>query len=191
MLESDLAGRTLQVYLDPPVPVRAAHPFSGPRIACGLAQGLALGAGLRLVGIGTLAALAEAARRRHAAARVLAALDARMHEVYVAAYECEGERWRERMSPMVVKPDLVPVPPSRGWFAAGSGFSAYPSLRSRVGSAVAAFDADIAPSAAVIGALALPRLAAGGGVSPRDAAPLYVRHRVAMTTAERAAGAVL
>jgi len=165
--------------------------FTGLRVACGIAQGLALGAGLRIVGIGTLAAMAEAARRRHAATRVLAALDARMREVYVAAYEREGERWRERMPPMVVKPGLVPVPPGAGWFAAGSGFSAYPALWSRVGSAAAALDADIAPSAAVVGALALPRFAAGEGVPPRDAAPLYVRHRVAVTAAERAVGAVL
>ena len=165
--------------------------FTGLRISCGLAQGLALGAGLRVVGIATLAAMAEVARRSHAATRVLAALDARMREVYVAAYEHEGERWRELISPMVVRPELVPLPSGTGWLAAGGGFAIYPALRSRVASAVEAFDVDIAPSAAAIGALALRRFVAGEGVPARDAAPLYVRHRVAVTTAERTAGAVL
>ena len=165
--------------------------FTGLRIACGLAQGLALGAGLRLVGIGTLLAMAEVARRRHGARRVLAALDARMHEVYAAAYELEGEHWRERIAPTVANPEAVPTPPGTRWFAAGGGFAAYPALRSRVASAVAGFDAAIAPSAAAVAALALPRFVAGEGVPPRDAAPLYVRHRVAVTTLERSAGVVL
>ena len=165
--------------------------FTGLRIACGLAQGLALGAGLRLVGIGTLAAMAEAARQRHAANRVVAAIDARMREVYVAAYEYQDERWRERIASIVVKPEAAPLPPGAGWLAAGSGFSAYPALRSRFAAATTGIDADIVPSAAAIGTLALPRFAAGEGVPARDAAPVYLRHRVAVTVAERAAGAVL
>jgi tRNA threonylcarbamoyladenosine biosynthesis protein TsaB len=165
--------------------------FTGLRIACGVAQGLALGTGLRLIGIGTLDAIAEAARRRHGANRVIAAIDARMREVYVAAYEYQGERWQERIAPMVVSPEAVPLPPGAGWLAAGSGFSAYPALRLHVAAAISGIDADVVPSAAAIGALALPRFAAGEGVPARDAAPLYVRHRVAVTVAERVAGAVL
>jgi tRNA threonylcarbamoyladenosine biosynthesis protein TsaB len=92
---------------------------------------------------------------------------------------------------MVVSPEAVPLPPGAGWLAAGSGFSAYPALRLHVAAAVSGFDADVVPGAAAIGALALPRFAAGEGVPARDAAPLYVRHRVAVTVAERAAGAVL
>src|SRR5215471_2526296 len=79
--------------------------FTGLRIACGVAQGLALGSGLKLVGVSTLAAMAEVARRRHGARRVLAALDARMHEVYFAAYEHDGERWREHIAPEVAAPE--------------------------------------------------------------------------------------
>jgi len=165
--------------------------FTGLRIACGVAQGLALGARLRLVGIGTLAAMAEAARRRHGANRVIAAIDARMREVYVAAYEYQDERWRERIAPMVVRSETAPLPPGAGWLAAGRGFSAYPALRSRFAAAISGVDADIVPSAAAIGALALPRFAAGESMPARDAAPVYVRRRVAVTVAERAAGAVL
>ena len=66
--------------------------FTGVRIACGVAQGLALGADLPLVPVPTLVALAQAAWRVHGGTRVVACLDARMREVYVAAYERDGDR---------------------------------------------------------------------------------------------------
>jgi tRNA threonylcarbamoyladenosine biosynthesis protein TsaB len=165
--------------------------FTGLRIACGIAQGLALGAALPLVGISTLAAMAEVARQRGACARVVAALDARMHEVYVAAYEYDGVRWDERVAPAVVKPETAPLPPGAGWLGAGGAFAAYPALRLRLAGALADCDAGITPTASAIGTLALPRFAAREGVPARDAAPLYVRYRVALTTAERAAGSTL
>jgi len=165
--------------------------FTGLRIACGIAQGLALGSGLKLVGVGTLAAMAEVARRRYGAARVLAALDARMHEVYFAAYEHDGERWREHIAPAVAAPDAVVLPTGHGWLAVGNALSAYHTLRSHVAEAVVSFDQDIAPAASAVGALALQRFAAGEAVPARAATPIYIRHRVAITTAERAAGATL
>ena len=70
----------------------------------------------------------------------------------------------------------------------GNGFAAYPALRERFAGALAGCDEGILPTAVAIGSLALPRFAAGEGVPAREAAPLYVRHRVALTTAERAAG---
>jgi len=120
--------------------------------------------------------------------RIIAALDARMREVYVAAYERDSGRWREAIAPVVVSPAVAPVPEGRGWIAAGSGFAAYPSLRERYGETLSEYDGTIVPSASAVGKLALPRFAAGEGVPARDAAPLYVRHRVALTIAERAAG---
>ena len=162
--------------------------FTGLRIACGIAQGLALGANLPVVGVGTLEAMAETARTRTGCTRVIAALDARMHEVYLAAYEHDGARWRERIAPTVVKPDEAPLPEGDGWTAAGNGFVEYPALRERLAGAAASFAEGVLPSAVAIGDLALPRFAAGEGVPAREAAPLYVRHRVALTSAERAAG---
>jgi tRNA threonylcarbamoyladenosine biosynthesis protein TsaB len=162
--------------------------FTGLRIACGVAQGLALGAQLPIVGVATLEAMAETAHAKHGWTRVVAALDARMQEVYLAAYERDGQRWRAQVEPCVVKPDAAPLPEGGGWRGAGNGFAAYPALGKHL---PAELDASVLPGAVAIGRLALPRFTAGEGVAARDAAPLYVRHRVALTSAERDAGARL
>lgn len=173
--------------------------FTGVRIACGVAQGLGLGADLPLVPVPTLEALAQTAWREHSATKVatqvathvFACLDARMREVYVAAYAREDGRWGEILAPAVLKPAAVASPPrSRAaWFGVGGGFAAYPELKAQL--ALEHVDADLVPDARAIGELAQPRLAAGEGVAAADALPLYVRHRVALTAAERAAGARL
>jgi tRNA threonylcarbamoyladenosine biosynthesis protein TsaB len=162
--------------------------FTGVRIACGVAQGLALGRGIPVAAVPTLEAIAQDAHRAHGAARVFACTDARMKEVYVAAYERLHARWREVLAPAVVGPADVALPDGR-WFGAGDGLTAYPVLIERC--AFAAADATIKPSARAIGELGRARLTAGQGTRASDALPLYVRHRVALTTAERAAGARL
>lgn len=162
--------------------------FTGLRIACGAAQGLALGANLPLVGVATLEAMAETARMHTGCTRVIAALDARMHEVYYAAYEHDGNCWLERVAPSVVDPGTASPPSGNGWVGAGNGFVAYPALRQALAGSLESWDGAVLPTAVAIGSLARPRLAAGKGVAARDAAPLYVRHRVALTSAERAAG---
>jgi tRNA threonylcarbamoyladenosine biosynthesis protein TsaB len=162
--------------------------FTGLRIACGVAQGLALGSGIPLLGISTLEAIAEAAWQRDSTERVIAALDARMHEVYVAAYEREGRVWRTCMEPAVVKPHLVEPPDGSDWIGAGNAFPAYPALCERLQGRLAGWSGDVAPTARAIATLAMPRIRAGLGVAAEDAAPLYVRHRIALTTAERNAG---
>lgn len=159
--------------------------FTGVRIACGVAQGLALGAALPVVPVSTLSALAQEAWRAHGVTQVFACLDARMREVYVACLERAGEQWRVIQEPSVQKPDDVAVP--RGaWFGAGEGLWVYPDLAPRL--YLTSFDATRTPTARAVGELAHPVLAAGRGVSPDEALPLYVRHRVALTSAERAAG---
>ena len=81
------------------------------------------------------------------------------------------------------------LPEGGGWYGAGNGFAAYPALRERCLPVLASCEPTLSPTATAIGELALPRLAAGEGVAARDALPIYVRHRVALTSAERAAGA--
>ncbi len=167
--------------------------FTGVRIACGVAQGLALGADIPVAPVSTLAALCEVARRTHGATRVLAALDARMGEVYVAAHRFDAGQWSEVIPPAVLPPSAVMLPcapddandPAR-WFAAGSAFATYPAMGTA--HAFAGIDGALRPDAQAIGTLALPVLHAGGGVAAALALPLYVRDRVALTSAERAAG---
>jgi tRNA threonylcarbamoyladenosine biosynthesis protein TsaB len=160
--------------------------FTGIRLGCGVVQGLALGAELPVIAVPTLGALAEAAHDRHGWTHVIACLDARMREVYVAAYAREGTGWRTIADAAVIPPADVVPPSGSNWAGAGNGFAAYGDLARRL--ALAAVDADVRPSARYVGDLALPRLAAGEGVAARAALPLYVRHRVALTTAERDAG---
>jgi tRNA threonylcarbamoyladenosine biosynthesis protein TsaB len=163
--------------------------FTGIRIGCGVAQGLALGAELPVVPVPTLAAIAQEVFRTRGWERVLACLDARMREVYAAAYVRDGGRWREAAPPSVVAPAeilRVHAVGDGGWHGAGNGFAAYPALEARLGMSSVA--ADARPTAQAIGELALPRLAAGEGVAAVDALPLYVRHRVALTSAEQDAG---
>jgi tRNA threonylcarbamoyladenosine biosynthesis protein TsaB len=163
--------------------------FTGLRIGCGIAQGLALGASLPVVAVPTLQAVAHAAHAEGGGERFVACLDARMREVYVAAYARDGHGWSPVTEPEVLPPDRVVAPPGADWIGAGNGFAAWPELASRLG--LAAVRPQVRPTATAVGALAAPTLAAGGGVAAAAILPFYVRHRVALTTAERASGARL
>ena len=166
--------------------------FTGIRIGCGVAQGLALGANLPIAPIPTLAAVAQEVFRTRGWRRVVACLDARMREVYIAAYARPDDHWREWAEPSVEPPAEAGRAASADdadWYGAGNGFAAYPLLAVQLLLRHSA--ADARPSAQSIGELAFPELAAGRGVTAVDAAPLYVRHRVALTAAEQAAGARL
>ena len=154
--------------------------FTGLRIACGVAQGIAFARGIPAIGIPTLETLAEEC----GAPRVVACLDARMGEVYYSALERNdgkpGKRWSEVIPALCAAPAVVPKPPGEGWIGCGNGFAAYGPL------GLASVIADIHPSAVSVARLAAPRLAAGEGVDAALAVPAYVRDKVALTEAERA-----
>ena len=157
--------------------------FTGLRIACGIAQGLGLGAHRPVRAVSSLMALAQAGT----AGAVIAALDARMNEVYWAAYRRapHGGQWHVICEPAVARPDAVWCPDGAGWVGAGNGFAAYPALGERL-FAPERIDATVAVSARAIAELAL---AGQGTLGPAEAAsPHYVRDKVARTTAERALG---
>lgn len=156
--------------------------FTGLRIACGVAQGLAFGAGLPVAGVCTLEALAEGAR----AERVVACLDARMGEVYHAAYVRERGRWHTVSVPGLYSPEQIPLPEGDGWIGSGSGFTAYgEALRDRFGARLAGVTGEPFPHARHIAALAEGLFEAGAGVEPWHAAPLYIRDKVALKIGER------
>ena len=152
--------------------------FTGLRIACGLAQGIALARGLRVLGISSLEALAEEAGAR----RVVACLDARMREVYYAALERDGEGWREVVAARCVAPAAAPHPPGEGWIGCGSGFAAFPDVAQRLG--LRRTFCEVHPTAQAIAGLAAPRLARGEGDDAAAAAPRYLRDKVAFTKDE-------
>lgn len=158
--------------------------FTGVRIACGAAQGLAFGAGLPVAGVCTLQALAEAAGEP----RVIAALDARMGEIYHAAYEKHDGAWVEVSEPRLCKPEEAPPLPGDGWFGAGSGFAMHgAALSGCYAGQLQGMEGAAVPQAAAIAVLGAAQLAQGHGVDAAEALPLYLRDKVALKTSEREA----
>jgi tRNA threonylcarbamoyladenosine biosynthesis protein TsaB len=181
--------------------------FTGVRISVSVAQGLAFGAGLPVVPVSTLEALALR-EIDHGAERVLACLDARMGEVYFEAFASDRERALVSLgTPAVGPPSTVSLPawptdlgesadrlepadrsPSIGvrrFAGVGRGFAAYPELLRLSGLELRAGADRALPDAREMAVLGASRLRAGGGLDPADLDPLYVRNKVALTEAER------
>jgi len=157
--------------------------FTGLRIACGVAQGLAFGADLRVVGVSTLLALAEAAQ----VVRAVCCLDARMGQVYHAAYERNGEGWATVHSPDLCAPALAPqLPGSASWTGCGGGFKAYGEvLARRYAGRLSDVIADAWPQARHVARLAVGEFEQGRALAAEHAAPVYIRDRVALRSDER------
>ena len=168
---------------------RGPGSFTGLRTACSVAQGLAWGAGVPVLPVDTLLAVAEAARQSLSTApdslRVLALLDARMGEVYAAGYAwAPATGWQTLADAAVLPPEAVAVPPP-STLLAGNAAAVYAE---RLPAAVLALPrADVLPTADALLSLAPALLAAGRAVPAEQALPLYIRDKVAQTTAERAA----
>ncbi|MGB7814907.1 MAG: tRNA (adenosine(37)-N6)-threonylcarbamoyltransferase complex dimerization subunit type 1 TsaB [Methylotenera sp.] len=159
--------------------------FTGVRIACGVAQGLGFGANLPVAGINTLMALAEASGKD----KVIACLDARMGEIYHAAFEKINGEWVERSTTKVCKPEAAPVLESGEWVGAGSGWAVYGEVLSKIyAKNLSQILPNITPTAEAILQLALPTFAAGSAHPASEAAPIYIRNRIALTSQEREQG---
>lgn len=157
--------------------------FTGVRIACGVAQGLAFGVDVNVVGVCTLQALAEASGKD----KVIAALDARMGEIYLAAYAKEADVWRTVLEPCLCKAEDAPALAGDGWFGCGSGFAVSEVLQQRYAAQLDGVDAQAVPQAEAVVRLAAVEFAQGNAVDAALALPLYLRDKVALTTRERAA----
>jgi tRNA threonylcarbamoyladenosine biosynthesis protein TsaB len=157
--------------------------FTGLRIATAVAQGLAFGAGLPVIPVSTLEALAAGA----AAPRVVACLDARMGEVYAAAYDFgDGAvAGREVLAARVCPPAELEAPPGNGWVGCGNGFARHGEALARALGEIGAIHADRFPEARWVARLAAKRAAAGERHAPEALVPVYLRDRVALTRAER------
>ena len=188
------AGCTLP-ELDAIVFGRGPGSFTGLRTACAVAQGLAFGAGVPVLPVDTLLAVAEQARASRQDPSdtplcVLALLDARMDEVYAAAYAWQGAEkgWREVQTLRVSKPEAVGIEDlsSGPWLCAGNALAPYGDRL------LQALPVGLPHQQALPTAQALLRLApglwhAGHAVPAHEAMPLYVRDKVAYTTDERLA----
>ena len=157
---------------------RGPGSFTGLRTACSVAQGLGFGAGVPLLPVDTLHAVAEEARHRFGATRVVALLDARMDELYAAHYDFDRPVQADA-EPRLMAPEQVQAAP--GWVLAGNVFASYGE---RLPAAAARHE--VLPAAEAMLRLAPRLLAAGRAVAPAQALPLYVRDKVAQTTQERA-----
>ena len=150
--------------------------FTGLRIACGIAQGLALARELPVIGISSLEAIAQESGEP----RVVACIDARMREVYYSALERNASGWREVIAAQCIAPENAPKPPGADWVGVGNGFAVYGNL------GMNKVLPEVHPTALAVASLAAPRLSAGEGVDAALATPIYVRDKVAFTKAELA-----
>jgi tRNA threonylcarbamoyladenosine biosynthesis protein TsaB len=156
--------------------------FTGLRMACGVAQGMALGLDIPVVPIPTLMALAEGSGHE----RVVAALDARMNQIYVAVYESIAGQWTTHVAPCLCDPDLLPEIPEGIWLPVGSGaeicmtamIQAWPGRLLPV-------KQGLIPQATHVATLGAKAFHSGLAVPPELAVPLYLRDKVALTRAER------
>ena len=160
--------------------------FTGVRISVAVAQGLAFGAGLRVAPVTTLEALALQVLQQPGAA--LACLDARMGEVYWGCFTADAARGVIESGALKVGPPASVAFGLKGrHIGIGRGFSAYPELARIPGVEIHSGNELALPNAREFAQLGALRLAAGGGLDPADLKPLYLRDKVALTEAERAA----
>ncbi|MEV3806673.1 tRNA (adenosine(37)-N6)-threonylcarbamoyltransferase complex dimerization subunit type 1 TsaB [Aeromonas dhakensis] len=176
----DEAGVTLD-ELDAIAFGRGPGSFTGVRIGIGVAQGLALGAGVPLIGISTLAAMAQGAHRLDGAERVLTAIDARMDEVYFGHYELIDGRIQLVGEEVVSGPAALVA--SRGMLPGsftrvGTGFETYGETLAALADELVTSQVRF-PAAEDMLPLARSAWLAGEAVAVEQATPVYLRDKVA------------
>lgn len=162
---------------------RGPGSFTGLRIGAGVTQGLAFGADRPVVRVSSLAALAQG----EPADKVLAAFDARMHQVYWGAYVRNARGLMELAgTESVLAPDQVSLPEDTGWTGAGNGWDQYAeALQTRLGVHVTGWRKGVCPHARYVAALGAAGLAAGQAVAAEQAVPVYIRDDVAIKQSRR------
>lgn len=175
---------------------RGPGAFTGVRLGIGVAQGIALALDRPVVAVSTLAVLAAEALMEDASPpsggadasefRVLAAIDARMGEVYLGRFVLRSGEVVALGAEQVMRPEAAEIPDGNGWIGRGTGFAAAEgALQARLVSALAHVDALALPHAGALAQLAVAAFARGEAVAPERVEPAYLRDNVALTLAEQ------
>ncbi|WP_104041427.1 tRNA (adenosine(37)-N6)-threonylcarbamoyltransferase complex dimerization subunit type 1 TsaB [Vibrio hyugaensis] len=174
------AGLTLQ-DLDALAFGRGPGSFTGVRIGIGIAQGLAFGADLPMIGVSTLAAMAQASYRLHGATDVAVAIDARMSEVYWARYtRQENGEWAGVDAECVIPPARLAEEAQaddKTWTKAGTGWDAYQEDLGKLPLNLTSGDV-LYPDSQDIVILAEQELKKGNTVPVEESSPVYLRDNV-------------
>ena len=158
---------------------RGPGAFTGVRIAAGVAQGIALARDLPLAPVSTLAALAAGGARLSGGRQILAALDARRAEIYLAAlrFDDAGTISQSVIADCVLAPEAVSIAGPARWLAVGNGWPAYHGRFAADIAAIPRLDL-LYPHAQDVARLAAALHAGGGSVTVADALPVYLRGAV-------------
>ena len=182
MIETLLAESELSMgQLDALAFGRGPGSFTGVRIATGIIQGLGFALDLPVVGVSTLAAMAQQACHEHHAQSVLCAIDARMGGVYWAEYlKAENGLMRLSGTEEVLTPDATPLVEGSQWTAVGSGFKAHSEiLQARFANNINNTFEDVLPQSKYMTVLAAESYSNGEAVQAKFASPVYLRNNVA------------
>lgn len=168
---------------------RGPGSFMGLRIAAGVVQGIAFAHDIPVIPISTLKAMAQRAFDETGCKNILAAIDARMDEVYWGAYYLDPQDasplWKIAGEECVISPDKLILPDSlqhqaNAWVAAGTGWQSYaPRILAGGNFTPVTILPECFPSAEVMVKLAVDEYAAGNTVMPAEAIPVYLRNDVA------------
>lgn len=171
---------------------RGPGAFTGVRLAVAMVQGLALALDRPAIGVSTLEALARPAMREldaagDAQAGVLAAIDARMGEVYLAEYlRNESGQWQRQGEERVLSPAAMTLPDALPRVGAGTGFAAEDATLARtLDTQLVRVLPEALPRAADVAELAVAAFHRGEAVAPEYLQPAYLRNKVALTLAEQ------
>ncbi|WP_415893665.1 tRNA (adenosine(37)-N6)-threonylcarbamoyltransferase complex dimerization subunit type 1 TsaB [Neptuniibacter sp. PT8_73] len=179
MVQEMLANAQLAVTdLDAIAFGRGPGSFAGIRIATGVTQGLAYAADLPVLPVSTLAALALAASDKEQVSSVVAALDARMNEIYVASYQIESGELTTLLDEKVCAPAELSLGEG-SYFAVGSGWRYLEDMSSDTQNAISVSEELYYPSAAYMLKLAEQDWTQGKAVAADKALPVYLRDEVA------------
>jgi len=164
---------------------RGPGSFMGLRIAAGVVQGIAFAHDIPVIPVSTLKAIAQRAFEQTKNKHILTAIDARMDEVYWAAYSLKQQLWQLHGEESVVSPDKVSLPEllsqsGHSWVGAGTGWASYKDrLLLAVNCQLPTILANCLPSAEVIATLAVNEFNLGNTLSAAEAIPVYLRNDVA------------